>query len=255
VTLVGASAASNSARLDVSRYLSSLVGMNNNPQSRTQTVKVLANLWRHNEQFLIILLDKLIAYRILDTSTVLNWVFAMILPEETYTLSPWEIIDTILTKVTRRTQHIQSRLAHEEAEHRKREDERSREKKFQTTGTEVSDRERLSENERQTELERIKALTNSLNSALREEKENFLLVFGLFVDLLGRRLAAVPRDTDEHLRHPWFRWTFGYFRDFGRKYHQGLRRFAVTLESLLFTPETDSRILAVFHEFRVVDAV
>lgn len=224
--------------------------MNANPQSRVQTVKILANFWRFNEQFLIILLDKLIAYRILDNLTVLNWLFAEIIPAESYGLLAWEVLDNILAKITGRTQQIQSRATKEETEHKRREEERFREKKFHTNGSELSEKEKSMEIERQTEVERIKALNNNLNYALQEEKEIFILVFRLFIEILTRRLSSTLLDDD-----PWFHWTLGHFREFGLKHHIQLSQLIVTLETLLFSTELDPRILSVFQELRSVDCI
>jgi nuclear cap-binding protein subunit 1 len=237
----------------LSRYLSFLVGINSNPLSRAQTVKVVSNFWRYNEQFLVILLDKLIAYRILDNSTVINWLFTDIIPRENYILLPWEILGNILAKITGRTRQIHLRTTREEAEHKKREEERARERKFHPNGVESSEREKLMDIERQTEIERLEALNNNLNYALHEEKETFVLVFRLFIEVLGSRLPSSNSPSDYH--YSWFRWTLGFFREFTRKYSCDLRRLMVTLETLLFTPHLDSRILAVFQELRVMDTI
>lgn len=226
--------------------------MNSNPSSRAQTVKVVSNFWRHNEQFLVILLDKLIAYRILDNSTVINWLFAEIIPKENYILLPWEILGNILVKITGRTRQIHLRIAQEETGHKKHEEERARERKFHTNGVELSEREKVMELERQTELERLEALNNNLNHALQEEKEIFILVFHLFIEVLSYRLPSTS-PSDPH--YFWFRWTLGFFRDFARRYYHDLRRLMVTLETLLFTPHLDPRILAVFQELRAMDTI
>jgi nuclear cap-binding protein subunit 1 len=232
----------------LARYLSSLVTVNANPQNRAQTVKIIVNFWQYNEQFLAILLDKLVAYRILDNLTVVNWLFTDVIPNANFPLFAWEILTNTVTKITGRTQQIQARIKKEESEHKKREEERFRERKFHSNSTEFMEREKQMDMEKQAELERIKALNNNLGYALREEKEVFLLVFQKFVDVLNHRLLSVSSSDD-----PWFWRILGHLREFGRKHYRELRQFMVTLETLLFTPNTDGRILAVFEEFRVLN--
>jgi nuclear cap-binding protein subunit 1 len=59
----------------VERYLDVLRFVNATPEGRLHTVQIVASFWEHNTQFLGILLDKLLNYRVIDPASVINWVF------------------------------------------------------------------------------------------------------------------------------------------------------------------------------------
>jgi len=59
----------------VERYLDVLRFVNATPDGRLHTVQIVASFWEHNTQFLGILLDKLLNYRVIDPASVINWIF------------------------------------------------------------------------------------------------------------------------------------------------------------------------------------
>lgn len=59
----------------IERYLDVLRFVNATPDGRLHTVQIVASFWEHNTQFLGILLDKLLNYRVIDPASVINWIF------------------------------------------------------------------------------------------------------------------------------------------------------------------------------------
>lgn len=59
----------------VERYLDVLRLVNASPEGRLHTVQIVASFWKNNTQFLGILLDKLLNYRVIDPTSVITWIF------------------------------------------------------------------------------------------------------------------------------------------------------------------------------------
>lgn len=60
----------------VSRYLPFLHLLASSPHGKLFAIRSVAAFWQHNEQFIVILLDKFMAYRIVDSIAVIHWLFS-----------------------------------------------------------------------------------------------------------------------------------------------------------------------------------
>ncbi|GAA6014699.1 hypothetical protein JCM10207_006907 [Rhodosporidiobolus poonsookiae] len=58
------------------RYLTLLRNLTPSPATRQHLLDVVASFWRRNPQFHLIVLDKLLQYRLIDTRDVVAWIFA-----------------------------------------------------------------------------------------------------------------------------------------------------------------------------------
>nr|CAG8621849.1 4413_t:CDS:2 [Entrophospora candida] len=60
----------------IERYLTILQSLNETFEAKLHTVKIVADFWANNTQFLGILLDKLLNYRVIDAISIISWLFA-----------------------------------------------------------------------------------------------------------------------------------------------------------------------------------
>lgn len=58
------------------RYLSLLRNLSSSPSARQELLTTVAVFWKRHPQFHLIVLDKLLQYRLVDTRDVISWVFA-----------------------------------------------------------------------------------------------------------------------------------------------------------------------------------
>ena len=59
------------------RYLALLRALSPTANARAALLRTVARFWRRNAQFLLIVVDKLLQYRLLDAQDVVEWVFAV----------------------------------------------------------------------------------------------------------------------------------------------------------------------------------
>lgn len=60
----------------VNRYLPVLQSLNALPEAKAHTIKVVATFWKRNTQFLEIILDKFMNYRVLDPASIISWILS-----------------------------------------------------------------------------------------------------------------------------------------------------------------------------------
>ncbi|RUP49695.1 hypothetical protein BC936DRAFT_141787 [Jimgerdemannia flammicorona] len=225
----------------VERYLSVLQSLNTTAEARLHTVKIVASFWRNNTQFLGILLDKLLNYRVVDPVSVIAWIFEQEQIENFGRSFLWEILKNTLNKVISRVAQIKSKL--EAAQHTYDENEARRNRTNRT----VDDVDA-----KQRDLDTIKAVEISLQSVTREQKEVFMGVFTRFVQLLQNMLHGFQvRGADPNMDWTYW-WAYGWFIEVMRMYNQEIATFLVTLESVVFTDQIDPRILSVWKEVKIL---
>ncbi|KAF9973203.1 Component of the cap-binding complex (CBC) [Actinomortierella ambigua] len=228
----------------IERYLVILQKMNSTPEARLHTVKIVAAFWKNNTQFLGILLDKMLNYRVVDPIAIVKWVFE---PEmhgkdikqgeeggesgetagqEWYRSYVWEILKNTLNKVLSRVAQVKDKL-----------EEVRREADVDPTKP----------------RDVVEAVENTLSIVNREQKEVFLTLYQKFVGVLRERLASLEGD-DEDMdveQDRWWRNALGWFTEIGRRYSKEVASFSTTLEAIVFSVDgqaIDSRISNIFLE-------
>ncbi|KAI8994905.1 armadillo-type protein [Pilobolus umbonatus] len=221
----------------VERYLDVLRYVNTTPDGRLHTVQTVASFWKNNTQFLGILLDKLLNYRVIDPTSVITWVFE---PEQLKHVGRsfvWEILINTLNKVVSRVVQVKSKLDSLKEVHEQNKNLRA-----------ASEMTELAEAEAQQELDSIRIVESSLASVTREQKEVFMIVYQKFVQSLQELIAS---NGDKDIKTNWtFWWLFGWYKEVLRVYYKECRSFMTTLETLVFTSDLDKRITDVFTEVR-----
>jgi len=97
------------------------------------------------------------------------------------------------------------------------------------------------------EVIKLRQTRDALETALREQKELFLVVFQRFSLAISHHLANTNGDPYDC----WFRSTCGHLKEMGRRYHKEIQPSLAALESVIFS-SSDARISAIFNQFKYV---
>ncbi|KAI8083062.1 armadillo-type protein [Halteromyces radiatus] len=221
----------------VERYLEVMRHFNGTHEEKVRTVEIVATFWKNNTQFLCILLDKLLNYRIVDPASVIAWIFDPKQLENAGRSYIWEILKNTLNKVVSRAAQIKSRLETFRQQHRDNEIARAAKPSTEITQAEA-----------QQELDAIQIAEQSFGTVSREQKEVFMVMYQRFAEILQsllKSLEAQGRNPDED----WtFWWMNGWFKEILRLYHDECAGFKVTLESVVFTSDLEPRIINLFQQ-------
>ncbi|OBZ91140.1 Nuclear cap-binding protein subunit 1 [Choanephora cucurbitarum] len=216
----------------VERYLDILRMINSTPEARLHTVHIVASFWKNNTQFLGILLDKLLNYRIIDPTSVITWAFEIDQSESAGRAYVWEILKNTLNKVNSRVVQVKGKLDALQSLH-------DTNKQLRAT----AETNEMTEAEEQQELDTIRIAENSLASVSREQKEVFMVVYQKFVGVLKEQKPNEASWT--------YKWILGWLKEMLRVHHKECGGFMTTLETLIFTPDVDEKVNAVFNQAKL----
>ncbi|KAF9128208.1 Component of the cap-binding complex (CBC) [Mortierella sp. 14UC] len=213
----------------IERYLTILQRMNSTPEARLHTVKIVAQFWKNNTQFMGILLDKMLNYRVVDAIAIVKWVFEPeVWQNEWHRSFVWDILKNTLNKVISRVGQVKDKLSEVV-------------KEFNATPP------------TQTK-EVVEGVENTLSIVNREQKEVFLIMYQKFVQVLQsqvRELESSGQDVDDSR---WWQIGLGWFLELGRRYSKEVTTFSTTLEAIVFSSDSetggaiDARITNIFQE-------
>ncbi|KAF8922856.1 Component of the cap-binding complex (CBC), partial [Dissophora ornata] len=185
----------------IERYLMILQKMNSTPEARLHTVKIVAQFWRSNTQFLGILLDKMLNYRVVDAIAIVKWVFEPeVWQNEWHRSFVWDILKNTLNKVISRVAQVKDKLIEVRKEF---------------------------ESDPPTKTEEVViAVENTLSIVTREQKEVFLTLYQRFVGVLQSRLKEIEgagQNAEENRS-----WEIGlsWFLELGRRYSKEVATFS-----------------------------
>jgi len=98
--------------------------LNETNEAKDKTVRVVADFWKYNPQFLEIILDKLVNYRVVEPSNIITWILSDIILSDQYThLYVWSILRNTLKKVVLRVQQIKAKLEYTKKLYREQEEQ------------------------------------------------------------------------------------------------------------------------------------
>ncbi|KAI9476184.1 MAG: armadillo-type protein [Benjaminiella poitrasii] len=221
----------------VERYLDILRMLNSTPESRLHTIQIVASFWKNNTQFLGILLDKLLNYRVIDPTSVITWIFEEDQLQFAGRSFLWEILKNTLSKVNSRVVQVKAKLENFQTLHNANKLKRAE-----------SENKELAEAEEQQELDSLRIVENSLSTVTREQKEVFMTVCQKFAHVLQNLIESTPE-----VESNWtYKWIIGWFKEILRVNFKECGGFMATLETLVFTPDLDQRINGVFNEIKTL---
>ncbi|KAI8145645.1 armadillo-type protein [Fennellomyces sp. T-0311] len=223
----------------VERYLDVLRFVNSTPEGRLHSVQIVASFWKQNSQFLGILLDKLLNYRVIDPSSVIAWAFEKDQLDHAERSFTWEILENTLNKVVTRVQQVKAKLENCQQMHAENEAKRAQEALTE-----------MAQAEAQQELDTLRLIENSLATVSREQKEVFIVAYQKFVQVLQEQLTSSGQGQADAELTWTYRWIFGWFREMMRLYYKDCSGFLTTMETVVFTNDVDERITAVFADVK-----
>ncbi|RIA87394.1 MIF4G like-domain-containing protein [Glomus cerebriforme] len=204
----------------IERYLPILQSLNETPEDKLHTVKIVAEFWKKNTQFLGILLDKLLNYRVIDASSIITWLFTKDMETEVTKSYMWEIMKNTINKVISRVKQVQSKLESLVNPH---------------ADSDIIDI--TSDVDKKVNPEELRSLENTLSNVTREQKEVLLTLVNLFVGMLDNKLKEYnEQDIQDPMSQHWFWWAYGFFKEIGRLYQPQMSTFMVTLETVIIDP-------------------
>ncbi|KAG0299447.1 Component of the cap-binding complex (CBC) [Dissophora globulifera] len=213
----------------IERYLSILQRMNSTPEARLHTVKIVAQFWRNNTQFLGILLDKMLNYRVVDAIAIVKWVFEPeVWQNEWHRSFVWDILKNTLNKVISRVAQVKDKLIEVR-------------KEFEADPPTKTE-------------EVVTGVENTLSIVHREQKEVFLTLYQKFVAVLELRLKEIEASGQSVEESRAWEIGMGWFLELGRRYSKEVATFSSTLEAIVFSADAetgaavDSRITHIFQE-------
>uniref|UniRef100_T1JFR4 MIF4G-like type 2 domain-containing protein n=1 Tax=Strigamia maritima TaxID=126957 RepID=T1JFR4_STRMM len=196
-------------------------------------------LWRQHQQMMTILVDKMLKTQIVECFAVANWIFSKEMVPEFTKIYVWEILHLTIRKMNKHVQKLQKEV----------DDARDKLAKVVDLCCKIlqGDENSNSEKERPTE-EMIERMEERLEAAQADQKNLFLIIFQRFIMILTEHIAkreSEGRDSNTF----WYRWTIGRLQQVFLTHHDQVFRYISTLETLLFTTDTDPHILQVFQQF------
>ncbi|KAG0005208.1 Component of the cap-binding complex (CBC) [Modicella reniformis] len=209
----------------IERYLSILQRMNSTPEARLHSVKIVAQFWKNNTQFLGILLDKMLNYRVVDAIAIVKWVFELEVWQNDWHRSfVWDILKNTLNKVISRVVQVKEKLNEVR-------------KEFEATPPTKTE-------------EVVIGVENTLSIVNREQKEVFLTLYQRFVAVLQQRLNEIESSGEGLEGNRSWEIALNWFLELGRRYSKEVATFSTTLEAIVFASgeAIDPRITNIFQE-------
>ncbi|CAG8708462.1 9313_t:CDS:10, partial [Cetraspora pellucida] len=219
----------------IERYLLILQSLNETPEARLHTVKIVAEFWVNNTQFLGILLDKLLNYRVIDAISVISWLFTDEMEKDIARSYMWEIMKNTINKVISRVKQVTS----------KRETVLNPQSEVGGQGVDIT-----SEEDKKINDQELHTVENTLNAVTREQKEVLLTIAQMFVNLLDNKLKTYEsQGITDPMSQLWFWWAYGFFKEIARtaSYQPQISTFLVTMETIVITPDINPCILNVIE--------
>ncbi|EDV26456.1 uncharacterized protein TRIADDRAFT_54475 [Trichoplax adhaerens] len=186
------------------------------------------SVWERNIQILELLLDKMLRLEIIEPSSVINWLLSRDMLGSFQRFFVWNIVHHCLRKCSKRL-----RIAKRELQDVK--------EKFSA----CSNSEDTTDEERSKLSNAVDNLSDEVYNAYQKQKEVFLILFQRFIIILNDHLYRREQDQSS----PWLSFALEKLKEVMHMYYEEVFSYKETLEQLLFTSETDSRILRVFTDF------
>ncbi|GAA6063502.1 hypothetical protein JCM10212_004764 [Sporobolomyces blumeae] len=197
------------------RYLVLLRNLASTAEKKQDLLHAVATFWRRNGQFHLIVLDKLLQYRLIDPTDAIEWVFAPQADGEkrkTWAdLDLWQVVAIVLRTLESRTNAGRGRVEGLKREEEVREAEKTSQQQQQgegQTGDENGDGDtKIADASGPTSNPEIESAIAYLSELEQDQNQVLVQVVEKFVQLL-------PEDVDRDDWEVW--WIEGWFREFCR---------------------------------------
>eukprot|EP00741_Cyanophora_paradoxa_P023530 tig00021589_g22732.t1 len=214
------------------RYVSVLQALTkDSAEPRTLVCRAVSSFWRNCKQQQVILLEKLMTYRVVDNSAIINHLFSDRSVPQMCSGHVWEILHNTISKTLARTAAVRA--------------------DFQKAEEELASGSAADSSKQAPEI-RVRQMRETLDAVLREQKAMFLILFQRFVLVLTDQIAQNGQGSAEEETEHLFSTILGFLKATGRRHAEELKPFLSTLQNLLFTSDVDTRIRDAFQAFASV---
>lgn len=214
------------------RYQRLLSTLANDLESKKAVVKAVLDFWSKSPQMSVILTNKLLVAGIADVKSIVHFLFSEDNAPRLINSYMFEILFNTLNIVVARTKKLQA-----EADR---------------TNKEVDALEHLDDcPEKAISAKNAQEAKDKRDEARKREKELFLAVFERFRNALSQHISSCEASGSDPATM-WFACMLARLRQVGRVYHDSIKVYFNTLDTLIFTASgsTDSRINDIFEGFR-----
>jgi len=224
-------------------------------EAQIAILKTVFEMWKKHQQFMVVIVDKLLKTQIVECASVANWIFSKDMLTEFTKGYTWEMLHLTIRKMNK---HV-GKLSKEATEARRmieesdsdsdndsanEDDMKERSNKRSSNG---GNRDKTEKGEKPTE-EHVEKLEERLEAAQADQKNLFLIIFQRFIMILSEHLVRCDTDGMD-FKSPWYMWTVGRLQQIFMMHHEQVEKYSTTLETLLFTADLDPNVLDVFQQF------
>lgn len=221
-----------------------------NRSEQMHCLRAVKEFWGRNPLMMLIVIDKMVKLQYIQCSTVVNWIFSKEMDGDFMSFSTWELLHNTLKKMMKHKAKVKKDL---EFAHERLDVLIDKAKKEEQRNANNSDDESDNFNVTQMEIERrqeeIEELTEKVETAKKDQKELFLIVFQRFTMILTEHITECERDGRK-VANSWYRYTLQRLQEIFLLYHAEIDQYADKIEKLIFTPDVAQHILEVFRRYK-----
>ncbi|OTF74987.1 nuclear cap-binding protein subunit 1-like protein [Euroglyphus maynei] len=228
----------------IAKYREVLKKLGQTEEAQIWILDTIFEVWSSHQQLMVILIDKLMKSEVLPHSTVAIWVFSKANSNEFMNFYMWEILHSTIKRTIRNIKKCTKEL----------EETRTKLNTSNEDGTaKMDDGTVITDEEKTVNYEMIEKLEEKLDSLQSEQKNLFLIILQRFIMILTEHIQSCEADG-KSFRNYWYFWTMSRLQEVLFLYNQFIFKYQDTYESLLFTNDVDSNILAIFKQFLYLHA-
>lgn len=222
------------------KYHTVLKVLSTSEEAQICILRSMFELWHCHQQMMVGLVTKFLKAKIVECSSVANWLFSKEMAAEFPKSYIWEILHLTIRKMIRYVTNIQKQVM-------------DAKKKLQKEDAMEEDDDDEDSNHVKPTEEMIEEMEEKLESTQSELKNLFLIIFQRFIMLLTEHIARCEAEGIDFNSY-WFKSTLGRLQEVFFQHYEQVFKYVDTLESLLFTSDIDHHILSVFQQFCALKA-
>ncbi|RKP22689.1 armadillo-type protein [Syncephalis pseudoplumigaleata] len=209
-------------------------------ESKLQVIRIIEAFWFENTQFMGIIIDRFLTYRLIEAVNLVQWLFDEKHVPHFDRFHYWIILHRSISKMISKTRELHQRLVQVREAHAANEARRM---------TDAMDEEL---EQQRAEKKGIAKLESAYDLTLRDKHQVLIAVFQSFARVLTLKLAEYDHQGVDASTQPWLHWTMGWMREFGRYYYKELESLWPTLSNSIPANEVDPRVMQEFESIHLL---
>lgn len=225
----------------LNRFRDLIMAVMPNQDAKVCCLKITFSFFKTNHQLMCIMIEKYLNFQLIEPSCIVSWIFSPYMLPHFDRLYLWQMLDTTIKFCIKRCDRIKVELEKSKV--------KLNDKKEQEAGAPDPDIAEKRKQLVQAAEEEVDHYVKLLEDAERSQKEVFLIVVQRFIMILTDHIVRSEQES-RYTQTLWFRCTRDRLRQTLVKYRREVKRYMVTLQTLLFTPEIEPKILECFTQFK-----